>query len=99
MSDVRAKYLRKLEESRRPRTHWRGVDPDDTQAEWLFETVEESGEHVAVKQVIVEPNGAVHRYSWERLEDSVGFLTDQPVKSGEGLEVIPGDDFARRWGT
>jgi len=97
MKDIRAPYFRSLDESQRPRTHWRGVDPDDNDTQWLFETVDDDGQRVAIRQLVIEPSGAIHRYWWEHLEDEAGFLTDQPVDYVDKLDEISAAEFARLW--
>jgi hypothetical protein len=79
MKDTRAPYVRNLDASQRPRVYWRGLDPEGNRTEWLFETVEDDGQRVAIRQMVVDASGVVHRYWWEHLEHEVGFLTDQPV--------------------
>jgi hypothetical protein len=54
---------------------------------------------VAIRQIVVEPSGAVHRYWWEHLEDESGFLTDQPVDYTDQLDAISVDAFIRLWRT
>lgn len=69
-----------------------------TAIRWLFETVEDGGADWAVKQMVVEPDGTVHRYSWERLEDASGFRVDQPLDpSRSRITTIDADEFVRRW--
>jgi hypothetical protein len=96
VKDIRGSYLRSLEESERPREHWPGIDPEDG-TEWLFETVEEDGKRMAIKQMTVHPSGAIDRYWWENLEDEARFLTDQPVNVADELDAISADEFTRLW--
>ena len=63
------------------------------------ESVTKDLQRVAIRQMVVEPSGAVHRYSWEQLEDEASFLTDQPVDYTDQLDTISADEFARLWST
>ena len=94
--DQRGTAIRALDESEKPRSYWRGVDEDAS--EWLFEAVEDGGERWVVRQLVIEPEGAEHRYSSQALEDEYGFLADQPLPSDEPqLIPITADAFFRRW--
>jgi len=73
MNDIRGPYFRCLEESGLPREHSRGIDPEDRTTEWLLETVEDEGQRIAIKQMIVHPSGASDRYWWKHLDDEAGF--------------------------
>jgi hypothetical protein len=97
VKDIRGPYFRSLEESERPREHWRGIDPEDGTTEWLFETVEDDGRRIAIKQMIVHSSGAIDRYWWEHLRDEAGFLADQPVDFTDQLDAISADEFTRLW--
>jgi hypothetical protein len=95
--DLRGPYVHGLEESDRPREHWRGIDPEDGRTVWLFQTVEEDGHRIAIRQMIVHPSGAIDRYWWTHLEDDAGFLTDRPVDDDAHLVEISADEFDRLW--
>ena len=97
MKDIRGPYFQGLEESDRAREHWRVIDPDDGRAEWLFQTVEDDGQRIAIKQMIVHPSGAIDRYWWKHLEDEAGFLTEQPVDYTEQLVAISAEEFDGLW--
>ena len=97
MEDIRGPYFRSLEESGRPRSYWRGLDPVDGQTEWIFETVEDDGKRIAIKQIVLHPSGAIDRYWWKHLEDEGGFLTDQPVDYTDQLDAIATEEFNRLW--
>ena len=97
MSDQRADYFQRLQQSDRPRIYLAGLDPDDPETRWLFEVIEDDGHRVAVRQIEVDSSGRPHRYSWEHLEDEHGFLTDQPLDDAKGLSEIPADDFRLIW--
>jgi hypothetical protein len=97
VKDIRGPYLQGLEESDRAREHWRVIDPDDGRAEWLFQTVEDDGQRIAIKQMIVHPSGAIDRYWWKHLEDEAGFLTEQPVDYTEQLVAISAEEFDGLW--
>jgi hypothetical protein len=56
VKDTRGRFLRSLEESGRPREHWRGLDPEDGKTEWLFETVADDERRVAIRQLTVSPD-------------------------------------------
>jgi len=73
VNDIRGPYFRCLEESGLPREHSRGIDPEDRTTEWLLETVEDEGQRIAIKQMIVHPSGASDRYWWKHLDDEAGF--------------------------
>jgi hypothetical protein len=94
--DQRGPAIKALDESENLRSYWVGVDEDAS--EWLFEAVEDAGKSWAVKQLVIEPDGTEHRYSWEALEDEWGFLTDQPLPADEPeLGSISRDEFLSRW--
>jgi len=57
------------------------------------------GRRVAIRQIVVEPSGTVHRYWWEHLEDEGAFLTDQPVDYTDQLDAISADEFGHLWRT
>jgi hypothetical protein len=97
VKDLRGAYFQGLEESDRPREHWRGIDPDDGRTQWLFQTVEDGGQQIAIRQVIVHPDGVIDRYWWKHLEDEAGFLTDQPVEYTDQLIAISADEFDALW--
>ena len=97
MEDRRGPYFRRLDESAGPREHWRGTDPEDRRTEWLFETVQDEGRRVAIKQIVVHSSGEIDRYWWKHLEDERGFLTDQPVDHTDELDAISPDEFLRLW--
>ena len=94
--DQRGPAIQALDESDKPRTYWFFLDAEDR--EGLFETVDDAGRSWVVKQLVVEPDGAEHRYSWEALEDEWGFLADQPLTADESAPTsISRDAFLRRW--
>jgi len=97
LEDIRGPYFRGLDESQRPREYWRGLDPDDKQTAWFFETVEDGALRIAIKQMILHPAGAIDRYWWKHLQDENGGLADQPVDYTEELRAISADDFYRVW--
>jgi hypothetical protein len=97
VKDIRAPYFQGLDESARPREHWRGIDPEDGRTEWLFQTVEHDGARIAIRQIIVHPSGAIDRYWWKHLEDEAGFLTDQPVDYTDQLVAISAEEFHGVW--
>jgi hypothetical protein len=76
-------YLRGLDESDRERVYLCGDDEEGSR--WYFEAVEDRGELVPIRQVEIGDD-SVHRYSWRRREDESGFLTDQAIDPGDGLE-------------
>ncbi|WP_455354661.1 hypothetical protein [Streptomyces sp. SYSU K217416] len=64
----------------------------------VIEAVPDGGELIVVKQAELTPAGALHRYSWEHLEDEHGCLTDQAIDSEEEpLETITAEEFQRLW--
>lgn len=94
--DQRGPAIFALEQSGNPRSYWFGVDEDAS--EWLYEAVDDGGEAWVVKQLVIEPGGARHRYSWEALEDEYGFLAEGPLPvDGRELTPITEDEFLRRW--
>jgi hypothetical protein len=75
------------------------VSPDDENEQWFFETVEDNGQCIAIRQLAVESDGTRHAYSPERLEDDHGFLTDQPVRPAEwGFNAISREAWDAAWG-
>jgi hypothetical protein len=101
MGDVRDRYFKTLEESAKPRAYWRGSSPEES-GDWagavhLFETVEDDGGRIAVKQIVMRRSGIVNRYWWRHLEDQDGFLTDQPIHYTDELEPISAEEFQHHW--
>jgi hypothetical protein len=88
-------YLRALAESDRPRTYF---EADIDKGRWLFEVVEDGGELIAIRQVVVYADGGVHRYSWRQREDDAGFLTDQAIDPSEGVQPSNAAAFGAAWG-
>ncbi|MER8236837.1 hypothetical protein [Streptomyces sp. NPDC094049] len=89
-------YFRSLNEGATLRHHFRHVDEEG--GLWYFEVVPDRGELVAIKQAELTPAGVLHQYSWERLEDEHGFLTDQAIDpEKDPLEAIPAEEFQRVW--
>jgi hypothetical protein len=75
-------YFRSLAESDRP--HW-FFAADTDEGRWLFEAVGDGDElMIAIRQVDIDLDGGIHRYSWRHREDDAGFLTDQPIDPSEG---------------
>jgi hypothetical protein len=89
-------YLRCLEASGRKRSYFCGGWEGER---WLFETVEDGAELVAIRQIVIDQDGAVHRYSWRRREDDDGALTDQAVEPTAALDRCESAEFADAWGT
>ena len=99
MEDQRGPYFRALTESDRDREYWLGESPDDPGEQWYFETVEDSGQKVAIRQITVGPAGRF-AYSAAHLEDEHGFLTDQPMSPvEEGLAAVEESAFEAVWAT
>lgn len=97
MEDQRGPYFRSLVESERPRSYWTGIAPDDPFERWLFETVEDEGQTVAIRQIAVRGDRSLG-YSADHLEDEDGFLTDQALEPAEwGLAASDADTFEREW--
>ncbi|MGI5196750.1 hypothetical protein ACQEVY_24405 [Streptomyces sp. CA-288835] len=89
-------YFRTLDEEATLRHHFRHTDEEG--GLWYFEAVPDGSELTVVKQAEFTPDGALHRYSWEHLEDEHGFLTDQALNPKEDqLESITAEEFQRLW--
>lgn len=89
-------YYRALDERATMRRHFRHADEEG--GLWYIEAVPDRGELIVVKQAELTPAGALHRYSWEHLEDEHGFLTDQAIDPEEDpLEAITAEEFYRVW--
>ncbi|MFD7242385.1 hypothetical protein [Streptomyces massasporeus] len=89
-------YFRALDEKATLRHHFRHADEDG--GLWYIEAVPDRGELIVVKQAELTSAGRLHRYSWERLEDEHGGLTDQAIApEGDLLEAIPAEEFQRVW--
>lgn len=94
--DPRGPLIRAWAESVTARRYWYGVDGHG--GRWLFESVEGDGEHWAVKQVEIAPDGQVRRYWWGHPQDDHGFLTDQALNpEGDGLAELTPDAFQEVW--
>lgn len=100
MDDVVAWY-RALEQSNRPRLYFEFVDVEgwvDEGARALYEAVEYEGELIAIRQVELPSAGGVHRYSWRRMEDVHGGLTDEPLDPHDDpIKPITRETFEAAW--
>ena len=90
-----AQYIRGLDESERPRQHFAG-DFDGEQ--WLFEAVEDRGELIVIRQILIAGDGRSHRYSWRWLDDDDGGLTDQALDPADGPAPTTAAHFEVAWG-
>jgi hypothetical protein len=94
-------WYRALEESNRPRAYFEFVDAEgwvDEGARALYETVEHEGELIAIRQIELPSAGGMHRYSWRRMEDAYGGLTDEPIDPHEDpVKPIPREVFVEVW--
>ena len=89
--------IRALDESDRRRSYWH-FHWNDKGSDWFFETVDDNGQEWPVKQLVVEPDGAVSRYWWEHMADAAGGLGDQALDpSSPGIEPIDAAAFFERW--
>ncbi len=51
-----------------------------------------------MKQIEVAPDGMARCYWWRHLEDTLGFLTDQPLDpDGWRLRAVDRDTFYELW--
>jgi hypothetical protein len=89
-----AQYIRRLADSDRPRRHFAGELDGD---QWFFEVVEDRGELIVIRQVLIEANGRAHHYSWMRLEDETGGLTDQALDPSQGPSPTTAAAFDEVW--
>lgn len=89
-------YYLNLERSSRPRTYYLHVGADARR--WYLEAVQDGGETVPIRQLVVEADGTKHAYSAGHLDDDWGGLRDQPIGDAERLTEIGGADFAEQWG-
>lgn len=88
-------YVRRLDESDRARVYFSGHADG---ARWLFETVQDGVDLAAIRQILInDDDGVVHRYSWRRLEDDFGGLTDQAVVAEGGVERSGPAEFIEAW--
>jgi hypothetical protein len=95
--DQRGPYFRSLVESERARSYWTGIAPEDPGERWFFETIQDEGRSIAVRQIAVSPDRSLG-YSADHLEDEHGFLTDQPVEPmAFGLDAVDAATFERVW--
>ncbi|MDF5759148.1 hypothetical protein [Spongiactinospora sp. TRM90649] len=96
LEDQRGPAIRALDGLAEPRRYWHGHDEQG--GVWLFETVEETGEQWAVKQIEIGPDRRTHKYWWRHLQDAHGFLTDQAVELWEfGMTEITAEAFQQVW--
>jgi hypothetical protein len=89
-----AEHIRNLAGSARRRRYFAGESEGD---QWLFEAVEDLGELVVIRQVLIEPNGATHRCSWSWIEDDEGGLTDEPLDPLRGPSPTTAACFEEAW--
>ncbi|RSD10500.1 hypothetical protein [Amycolatopsis eburnea] len=94
-------WYRDLDEGSEPRRYFEYVDHEglvDAGARWLFEAVIVDHETAAVKQIVLDSSGEVHRYWWRHLEDDAGGLTDQALDGAEpGLKPVTRSAFYALW--
>ena len=89
-------YIRSLDESSRVPRYFHSDRSMDGHEDF-FKAVEDDGELVVVRQIVIGPEGT-HRYWWRVREDEEGFLTDQPMPPDvEGLLPISADEFEAHW--
>jgi hypothetical protein len=74
----------------RERVHFSG---DAEGAKRLFEAVEDRGELVAIRQVVIDADGVAHRYSWRRREDENGGLSEQAITSHQSIARAEAAEF------
>jgi hypothetical protein len=100
MQDQRGPYVERLTASSLPRSHWAGVSTENPSEHWFFESVEDQGELVAIRQLTVESDGRRHAYTAKHLDDEWGFLTGQPLRPAESedLQPISAEAFQAAWG-
>ena len=91
-------HVRQLSLTDGPRSYWHGTFAEEG-SEWFFETViDADGTNAVVRQVVIEADGRVGRYSWERLEDDDGGLAEVALdESLDQLEAIPAETFDAAW--
>ena len=91
-------YLRHLSLTGGPRSYWRGTFAEEG-SEWFYETViDADGTNTAIRQVVIQADGRVGRYSWERMEDEDGGLAEVALdESLDWLEAIAEADFILAW--
>jgi hypothetical protein len=90
-------YYRSLMASPRPRTYFVGQAPDEPTEQWHFGAVEDDDELVVIRQLTIEGDGTRHAYSADHIEDTWGFLTDQPLDDFEYLSPSTADAFNAAW--
>ena len=90
-------YYQALQASARPRTYLCGDAPDVPAERWYFEAVEDGGEVIVIRQLVIEGDGTRHAYSADHIEDAWGFLTDQPLDGSEGLSACRAEEFHAAW--
>lgn len=90
-------YYQPLQASTRPRTYLCGDAPDVPTERWYFEAVEDGGELIAIRQLVIEGDGTRHAYSADHIEDDWGFLTDQSLNGSEALSACSPEDFHVAW--
>ena len=87
-------YLRRLTDSAGERRYFSFTGEEST---WLYETVEDRGELVVIRQVEVDPAGAVRGYGWQHREDEHGMLTEQPITPEDEVDRIDRTVFDVAW--
>jgi hypothetical protein len=88
-------FIRQLDESDLPRTYLQG---EFEGVRYLWEAVHDGATLTAVRQVYLSPDGRARRYSWRRLEDDAGGLTDQPLEPAPGMTSTSQEEFLAAWG-
>ena len=89
-----AEHIRDLASQDRPRRYFAG-DFDNEQ--YYFETVEDCGSLVVLRQIVVGRDGHTHRYWWGRIEDGFGGLSESAIDPREGPPASGAEVFARAW--
>jgi hypothetical protein len=98
LEDQRGFVIREWEDSAVPHHYWYGLDEEG--GRWLFASIQGDGEHWAVKQIEIGPDGRTWRYSWKHLQDAHGFLTDQALTPDhDGLTELTPEAFEEIWKT
>lgn len=89
-----AQHIRGLARSDGPHQHFAGELDGER---WFFEAVVDHGDLVVIRQIHVDADGAIHRYSWRWLEDDDGGLTDQSLDGADSLAPTTAAHFDGAW--
>lgn len=85
--------VRQLSLTEGPRRYF-AAEADSTQ--YLFECVDHEGHQLPVRQIEIEADGSRRLYSWQRLEDKAGGLSESAIDTS-AVREIDAESFTNQW--